>query len=169
MIEVGGFIARNVASLTDELGITDNEAAKHVGMVEKINRQIDKEARDREKKIFADARAAQDARDKAREADLAAAKADLDKFKGVLGKLVQKALPEVEEKPWEKEAKKKALADSFGDAVRGTFGSADYKGLLGIGPANDAAKEAAKQRKEMVKQLVEANKKLEKLKMPEFQ
>jgi hypothetical protein len=54
----------------------------------------------------------------------------------------------------------KKLAGMLGDAVKGTFGSADYKGALGLGPANSIAKKQYEVQKQIRDELIKMNKKV---------
>lgn len=55
--------------------------------------------------------------------------------------------------------KRKQDMEALGDAVRGTFGSSDYRGTLGIGPANEIAKKQYAIQKQIRDELVKLNQK----------
>lgn len=157
-VQAVAWVAKNVAAVTDKLGITTGREAALIRARDAAIRDLDSERDATEREIFAAASAAEAARKAGRMADLAEAEAKLAKLKGELDALAKVAKPgpvktSTPGKPSMGDVDK--MATRFGDAVRGTFGSADYKGLLGIGPASDSAKETAKNTKDMLKELKE--------------
>lgn len=66
-----------------------------------------------------------------------------------------------EKEPWEKEPWERypRRVLELGQSVRGTFGSADYRGSLGIGKANEYAKKANEELKKIKEELQKLNKK----------
>ena len=103
-------------------------------------------------------------RGKFRDNQINEARGRLEEAKKRLEALNKKAAEpkeKVPERTPETEALRQKLALSLGDSVKGVFTSADFKGSLGLGKANEAAKKQYEISKQQLAVLIDINKRIE--------
>lgn len=98
-------------------------------------------------------------RQKEVDAALAGLKTSTAKAKELRNAAGPEAAPMPREADREKERRKQKEMYTLGDSVRGTFGSANYRGALGAGKANEYAKKANEELKKIKEELMKLNKK----------
>lgn len=162
-----GNIVEAFYGVTDALGLTSDKMKDVAKLHDEMRAKVRANTKAEEKEIFKRADAEAEARKKAREDALAEERKKLSGYKAIFAQLVAMATATPAAPPMSPSSPGR-MRPQFGEAVRGTFGSADYKGYFGVGPATDYAKETAKASQEAVKQLVIMNKKLDKLEGPQF-
>lgn len=126
------------------------EAAMKIG--NELGKQLDDMKREDEKR-----------RNEFRQNQLEEAKGNLEDAKKRLRELNEKAAIPKEKpapNPIEEEAVRRRMAIQLGDSVKGTFASADFKGALGLGKANEAAKKQYEIAKQQLAVLNDINKKI---------
>jgi hypothetical protein len=162
-----GKILENIGAVTDTFGITDDLEKQAQDMRRVAREDVERERADREKEIAKERAKQQAESDAFRASQRQEAMNKLNALKIELAGLAKQAAAPKEDaigiRMKEEEIKRKDM-ERLGDSVRGLFTSADYKGALGLGKANDYAKKAYEVQKEALKQLVQINQKLDPVK-----
>lgn len=160
-----GIISYGMASITDELGITTGRAMEIANRVAAQGRALQAEQEEANAKILAENVKKNQEIGLKRMEDIKKAEAKVNELQNKLNALALKAAMDNMDFGGGGDfdnGRGRPDADAIarlGDAVKGTFGSADYRGTLGIGPASDAAKEQTKELKEIRQELIKLNRK----------